>query len=193
MKKGIKEVAALLLGAVICLGLGACGSGMEDSFMDNGSNPSQPTTVSVKTGTIATDSWGYTGSVPVQVLAPSETEIAVQERTLLVDASHSVVSGIITTKISFSRDLTTVAAAAQTSAPANFVSYVNLSMGPARTAFPALTVTVDVGAVSAGETVTVYNYDTGTGRWISAQTAVVNSAGKISFPVSQLSLWGIFR
>jgi hypothetical protein len=193
MRRSRKGLAALLAAAVICMGLTACGAGDGSFVGDNGAHPSQPTTVFVKTGSIATDSWGYTGSTPVQVLAPSGTEVVAKEHTLLEDASHSVVSGITDTKISFSSDPTTLAAAAQSSAPVNFVSYLDISIGSAKTALPALSVTVDVGVVSAGQTLTVYNYDAGTGRWTSAQTAVVNSAGKIIFPVSQLSLWGIFR
>lgn len=193
MKKVSKGITALLFAAVICLGLGACGTGDEGVVVDSGANPSLPTTVSVKTGAIATDSWGYTGSSPIQVTAPSKTEILISEHTLLVDPFQRVVSGITLTRISFSGDITTLAAAAQASAPANFVSYVDISLGLAKTAFPALSVTVDVGTALSGSTLTVYNFDAGTSRWTSAQTAVVSSSGKIAFPVNQLSLWGIFR
>ena len=193
MKKVSKGITALLFAAVICLGLGACGTGDGGVVVDSGANPSLPTTVSVKTGAIATDSWGYTGSSPIQVTAPSKTEILISEHTLLVDPFQRVVSGITLTRISFSGDITTLAAAVQTSAPANFVSYVDISLGLAKTVFPALSVTVDVGTALSGSTLTVYNFDTGTSRWTSAQTAVVSSSGKIAFPVNQLSLWGIFR
>lgn len=190
MKNGAKGITALLLTAAICLGLVACGSGDGGSSGDNGALPA---TVSVKTGVIATDSWGYTGSSPIQVTAPGKMEIVIKEHTLLEDASKVVVSGSISTRVSFSGDKTTLAAAAQTSAPVNFVSYVDIWMGSAKTALPALSVTVDVSPEPAGETLTVYNYDAGTGKWISAQPAVVNSSGKITFPVNQISLWGIFR
>jgi hypothetical protein len=192
MKKSWNSITALLLAAVICLALGACGSDERDVVADNGENPAPSPNVSVKTGTIATDSWGYTGSSPIQVSAPSQTEILINGHTLLLDASQGVVSGNISTRISFSSDRTTLTATAQASAPANFVSYVNILMGPAKTAFPAVSVTVDVSPAAPGATLTVYNYDAGTGIWISAQTAVVSSSGKITFPVTKLSLWGIF-
>lgn len=195
MKKNMNGITALLFAAVISLGLGACGTGNEDVVLDSGENPAQSANVFVKTGTIATDSWGYTGSSPIQVAVPSQTEIVIEGHTLFVDASQTVVSGTTNTRISFSSDKTTLTAAAQASIPvnANFISYVNISLGSARTAFPELSVTVDVGAVLLGTTLTVYNYDAGTGKWTSAQTAVVSSSGKITFPVNHLSLWGIFR
>lgn len=195
MNKNMKGITALLFAVVISLGVGACGKGNEDVVVDSGANPAQPANVFVKTGAIATDSWGYTGSSPIQVAAPGQTEIVIEAHTLFVDASQTVVSGITATKISFSSDKTTLTASAQASIPvnANFISYVNISLGSARTVFPELSVTVDVGAVLSGTTLTVYDYDAGTGRWTSAQTAVVSSLGKITFPVKQLSLWGIFR
>lgn len=193
MKINIKGITALLFVAVISFGIGACGTGSEDFVVDNGANPAPSANVFVKTGTIATDSWGYTGSSPVQVAVPSQTEIVIAGHTLLVDASQSVVSGITNTRVSFSSDKTTLTAAAQASAPANFVSYVNISMGSVKSAIPELSVTVDAGAALSGTTVTVYSYDVGTSRWTSAQTAVVSSSGKVTFPVNQLSLWGIFR
>ncbi len=195
MKKNMKGITALLFVAVISLGVGACGKGNEDVVVDSGVNPAQSANVFVKTGTVATDSWGYTGSSPIQVAAPGQTEIVIEAHTLFVDASQTVVSGITATKISFSSDKTTLSASAQASIPANanFISYVNISLGSVRTVFPELSVTVDVGAVLSGTTLTVYDYDAGTGRWTSAQTAVVSSLGKITFPVRQLSLWGIFR
>jgi hypothetical protein len=195
MKKNMKGIATLLFAAVISLGLGACGTGNEDIVVGGGANPAQSANVFVKTGIIVTDSWGYTGSNPVQVAVPSQTEILIEGHTLFVDASHTVVSGATNSRISFSSDKTTLPASAQASIPvnANFISYVNISLGSARTAFPDLSVTVDVGAVLSGTTLTVYNYDADTGKWTSAQTAVVSSLGKITFPVDQLSLWGIFQ
>jgi hypothetical protein len=193
MKINRKGITALLFAAVISLGLGACGTGNEDVVVDNGANPAPSANVFVKTGTISTDSWGYTGSSPIQVAVPSQTEIVIEGHTLFLDGSQAVVSGTTNTRISFSSDKTTLTSAAQASAPANFVSYVNISMGSIKSAIPAISVTVDVGVALSGTTLTVYNYDTGTSRWISAQTALVSSAGKIIFPVYQLSLWGIFR
>ena len=193
MKNISKRSAALLLAALICLGLGACGTGDGDLLVDGALIPSPPSTVSVKTGTMATDSWGYTGATPIQVAAPSQAEILISGRTLLVDDSLGVVSGEIPTKISFSSDINTLSRAAQAYIPANFVSYLDLSLGSARTAFPEVAVTVDVGVAASGETLTLQNYDVATGKWISVQTAKVGSAGKITFLAKQLSLWGIFR
>jgi len=193
MKNISKRFAALLLAAVICLGLGACGTGDGDQLVDGTLIPSLPSTVSVKTGTIATDSWGYTGSTPVQVAAPSQAEILISGRTLLMDDSLRVVSGNIPTKISFSSDRTTLSRAAQAYIPADCIAYLDISMGSAKSAFPELSVTVDVGVAAAGTTLTLRNYDVATGKWIAAQTTVVSSTGKITFPAKQLSLWGIFR
>ena len=186
-------MAALLLAAAVCLGLGACGMGEDGIVIGGGDNPSQPSTVSVKVGTIATDSWGYTGSSPIQLTAPLKTEVLIQGHTLLQDPFKVGVSGLNFTKVSYSADKTSLFAAAQASVPTGFVSYVDIWLGFATSALPALSVTVDVGAVAPGETVTVYNYDAGTGKWISPQTAVVDGSGKITFPVSRLSLWGVFR
>jgi hypothetical protein len=190
-----KRITILLLATVILSGPSGCGTGNDRFVEDSGENPAPSGNVTVKTGTIYSDSWGYTGSSPIQVTAPGQTEISIRERTLLMDAAKSVVSGAITTRISFSSDKTTLTSAAQASVPANaiFVSYVNILLGSARSAIPELSVTVDVGAALSGTTLTVYNYDAGIGRWTSAQTAVVSSSGRIVFPVSQLSLWGIFR
>jgi hypothetical protein len=193
MKKNRNCIAALLIAAVISLGVSACGTGNGDVLVDNGANPIPSANVFIKTGTISTDSWGYTGSSSVLLAAPAQTEIAVAGHTLLVDASQSVVSGTINTKVSYSSDITTLTAAIQSSAPANFVSYVNISMESAKRAIQPLSVTVDVGTVLAGKVLSVLNYDTDSGKRTSAQTATVNSSGKITFPVNRLSLWGIFQ
>jgi len=195
MKIVEKVNAARLIALIISLGLVACGrSDGGADIGDNGANPAPSANVFVKTGTIPTDSWGYTASTPTQVMAPSQTEILINEHTLLVDASQAVVAGGANTRVSYSSDITTLTAAARTSAPANadFVSYLTISMGSAKSTLPALSVTVSVGAVPTGTTLTVYKYDAVTG-WTSPQTAVVNSLGKITFPVNQLSLWGIFH
>lgn len=193
MNNTMKGIRALLFAAVISLGLAACGTGNEGAVEVSGENPLMSAAVSVKTGTISTDSWGYTGSGPIQVTAPANTEIVIKEHTLLTDASQAVVSGTVNTRISFSSDKTTLTASAQASAPANFLSYVNILMESAKNSYPGVSVTVDVSNVLSGETLTAYNYDAGTGMWISPQTAVVNSSGKITFPAGRLSLWGIFR
>jgi hypothetical protein len=193
MKTVRKNIKAVLLAAVVCLGLGACGTSDEGFAVDDGLNASLPGAVSVKTGSIASDSWGYTGAVPVQVAAPAKTEALITGHTLLMDASKVVVSGGAPTTVSFSSEITSLSATAQRSAPANFVSLVDIRIGSVKTVLPAISVTVDVGALPSGQILNVYNYDPGTGKWISAQTAVVSSSGKITFPVGQLSLWGIFQ
>jgi hypothetical protein len=193
MKKLSNGRTALVLAAVICLGLGACGTGDEGVLVD-GLHPSPPTNITVKTGEIATDSWGFTGSAPIQVAAPGFTEIVVKERTLLQDDTTAVVSGGISTRISFSSAKTALPAKAQISPPpGEFVSYVDISMGSVKTASPALSVTIDVGIGLLGKPLTVYNYDAGAGKWTSAQTVVVTGSGKITFPVQQLSLWAVFQ
>jgi len=197
MKKIRKSITALLLTAAFCLGLGACGAGDEGFPGDDGGNTPLPTTVAVKTGSFATDTWGYSGSTAVQVAAPANTEIVMDGHTLLMDASRGVVSGAISTRVSYSSDLTTLSAAARSTAPANFICYVDIAMQPDRTdmgqariALPALSVTVDVGAVAPGQTVTVYSYDAG--KWSEAQTVQVNSSGKVIFSADKLTLWALF-
>ena len=191
MKINGKGITALLFLAVLGMGLGGCGAG-EDGGVPGGTNPTQTSNVSVKTGSIATDSWGYSGAAPIQISAPDTAAILLQGHTLLEDASHSVVSGTIPTKISFSSDVTSLGAAARASAPANLLCYLDISLGPAQAALPALSVTVAAGAAS-GETVTVYNFDASSGKWVSVQTALADASGKVSFPVNQLSLWGVFH
>lgn len=193
MNKYNEIIVALLFVVVISFGLCSCGTGNENVAVGNGTNPSQSGTVFVNTGTILSDSWGYTGANPFQVAVPSQTAIVVEGHTLLVDASQTIVSGTTNTKISYSSDKSTLTAAAQASAPANFISYVNIFMGSVTSTIPALSVTVDVGTVPSGTLLTVLNYDVSTGMWTSAQTATVSSSGKITFPVNQLSLWGIFQ
>jgi len=192
MKKVNKGMAALLFALVVGLGLGGCGRG-DDVGLESGANPSQPSTVAVQTGTLATDSWGYTGAATSQVVAPTTMQVVLQGHTLLEDASHHVVSGDhLATKVSFSSDITNLSATARASAPANFLCYLDLSLGSAAAVIPALLISVDSGAVS-GTTVNIASYDPATGTWGSAQTAVAGSSGKVTFSVSQLGIWGIFR
>ena len=194
MKKVGKSIMALLFAAFFGLGLGGCGSG-EGVGLGNGSNPAPSSTELVKSGSIATDSWGYTGAAPDQVSAPGATVISLPGHTLLLDASHSVVSGVLPTKVRFSSflsDLAILNATAKTSAPANFLCYLDISLGSATFLLPSISVTLDAGAV-AGETVQVYSFDAVAGKWSSVQTAVADASGKVSFPVNQLSLWGVFR
>ena len=192
MKKVSKGMAALLFALVVGVGLGGCGQG-DGVGVESRTNPSQPSTVAVKTGTLATDSWGYTGAVATEVAAPGTMEVLLQGHTLLEDAAHHVVSGESNaTQISFSSDITNLSATARASAPANFLCYLNLSLGSATAVIPELSVSVDSGAVS-GTTVNIVAYDPVTGTWGSAQTAVAGSSGRVTFPASQLGIWGIFR
>lgn len=192
MKTFSKQLAALLLLILLSLGLAACGGGEFDTVGGGGAE-AWPATLFVKSGSIASDSWGFTGLNPLKLAAPTQAEVLLKERTLLRDAGNVVVSGISATKVSYSSDITTLSPSAQASAPANFVSYVEVSVGIARTALPAYSVTVDAGAVPAGESVTVYSYDSAARRWTAPQAAVVGSTGKVSFEVNQFTLYGIFR
>jgi hypothetical protein len=193
MKKGRNSITALLLAAVICLGLGACGTGGDGVLVDGGVNPSQPTNLSVKTVTIATDSWGSIGSIPILISIPGKTEILIKKDTTLVDAHNAVVSGETSTKISFSPDIANLSRSAQASPPGNLVSYVDIAMGLAKSAIPELSVTVDVSPVAPDQKLTVYNYDADIGKWISAQPVVVSSSGTITFQADKLSLWAVFQ
>jgi hypothetical protein len=193
MNKGRKKIAVLLSAAVICLALSACGTGDHGIAVDGGTNPSLPATVFLKTGTLATDSWGYTGTAPAQLTAPDQTAILIGGHTLLEDAAHYVVSGVSVTKVSFSIDPSTLPAAARNSAPGTFLSYVNLSLGAAASVTPALSVTVEANTVPPGTVLTAYNFNPATGTWGSPQTAVVDSSKKVTFAADKLALWGIFQ
>ena len=193
MTKGRRSVAALLLAASICLGLGGCGTGDGGLLQNGDGSQSLPATVSVQSGTIVTDSWGYSGAQPVQVMSPVKAQVLLNPHTLLLDASNYVVSGIVVTKVTFSSDPTTLPQAAQNSAPGVLVCYLELSLGVAKSAAPALPVTVDAGAVPAGTALTAYSFNSGTGKWSSAQSAVVDGSGKITFQASQCALWAVFR
>jgi len=191
MKNGSRGSTALLFAALLGLAPIGCGRG-DEVGVQNGTTTSQPATVSVKTGSIATDSWGYTGSAPTAVSAPDTTAILLPEHTLLVDSTQTVVSGVVPSRVSFSSDPTTLAAAAKASAPPGFLCYLDISLGSASTSIPAFSVGLDTGA-SPGETVNLYYYDAPSGLWVASQTALVGSSGTISFPASRFSLWGIFR
>jgi hypothetical protein len=194
MKKVGKSILTLLIAMFFGLGLGGCGRG-EGVGVDNGPNSAPTSSEAVKTGSIATDSWGYTGAAPDLVSAPGATVISLQGHTLLMDASHSVVSGVLPTKVRFSSllaDLAILNATAKASAPATLLCYLDISLGSATALLPAISVTLDAGA-AAGETVKVYSFDAATGKWTLVQTAVADASGKVSFPVNQLSLWGVFH
>lgn len=188
MNKGMRM---LLLAAAIGIGLAGCGN--RDRFgTENGGGTTVTNPEVIATGTIATDSWGYTGANPDPVAAPDRTALTLAGHTLLADANNRVVSGEIPTSLGFS--LVAPAAAAHAPAPAptsQFLCYVNLALGTAATATPIPSVTVTVGV--PGETLSVFNFDPDTDRWTSGQTAVVDSSGMITFPVGQLSIWGVFR
>lgn len=186
-------IAGLLLVGLVGLQLAGCGVDAGGLGSDGRSESAQPSTVSVRTGTIATDSWGYTGSNTVSLQAPSQTQVLVAGRTLLQDPRGVVVTGTSPTTVEFSSDLTTLPAAAQASAPGDLVAYVDLEVGDASTALPALQVTVDAGSVPAGQPVTVYRYDESAAKWTGAVATVVNGAGKVTFAAGKLALWGIFK
>lgn len=191
MKKCRQWLAGSLLALSVCVAGAGCGSDPEGRVPGGGATETLPPTVSVQTGALATDSWGYTGSVATQVAAPEQTEVLLAGRTLLLDPSRAVVTGSIPTRVSFSSDPTTLSAAARSTAPADFLCYLDLSMGAVRTALPALSVTVTAGAASTGQTVTVYRYEAG--LWTLAATVPVGDAGKISFQADAPALWGVFR
>jgi hypothetical protein len=195
MKRSSKTLTAILVMVLLALGLAGCGTGQLDGSGDGAA--AQPDTVFTKTGAIATDSWGYTGATPVAVAAPSQAQVTLKEHTMLEGVLDNgmkvVVSGISFTTVSYSADITTLPAAAQVSAPAHFASYLNLAVGVARTTLPAFSVTVDAAGIAAGDTVTVYNYDPGTRRWINPQTVSVSGSGKISFQASDFGIYGVFR
>lgn len=191
MERVCKRWRYLLSTALVCLAVGGCGMG--DGGSVSGANPSLPATVSVQSGTMVTDSWGYSAGEPVLVASPARAELLVSPHTLLLDAARYVVSGILVTRLSYSGDFTTLPAAARGSAPGVLVGYLDVSLGSARSARPALTATLDAGSVAPGTTVTACAYDPGTGRWVSPQAVVVSAAGKVSFAVDQMSLWGVFR
>jgi len=186
-----KGISILLLAVAIGIGLAGCGN--RDGFgTDNrgGTTPVNPEVVA--TGTIATDSWGYTGAAPDPVAAPDRMAMTLAGHTLLADSGNRIISGAIPTNLGFS--LVAPTAAAHTPAPAatsQFLCYVNLALGTVATATPIPSVSVIVGV--PGETLSVFNFDPDTARWISGQTVKVDSSGKITFPVNELSIWGIFR
>jgi hypothetical protein len=184
-----KIISIFLVAAAIGSGVAGCGNLDQFGTGNGGASPVNNPEV-IATGTVATDSWGYTGAAPDPVAAPDRTALTLAGHTLLADANNRVVSGVIPTSLGFS--LVAPGAAAQAPAPASeFLCYVNLALGAAATATPTPSVSVTVGV--PGETLSVFNFDPGTDRWTSGQTAKVDSSGKISFPVNRLSIWGVFR
>jgi hypothetical protein len=196
MKRSSNTVAGLLLAGILSLGMAGCGTGQLDGSGDTGAAASQPSTLFIKTGTIATDSWGDTGSAPVDLAAPVQAQVTLKEHTMLQGVlpygMRVVVSGTSATKVGYSADLTTLPAAARSSAPAGFVSYVDVQVVGAATTLPAYYLAVDSGSIPAGETVTIYSYDAVTRTWTNPVTAVAGN-GKISFQATDFGLYGIFR
>jgi hypothetical protein len=184
-------IAALLWSAALCLGLSGCGGGFDQGTA--GSSSSQPSTVVKANGTVATDSWGYTGVAAQQLTAPAKTEVTIEGRTLLEDGLSTVVSGLNPTVVSYSTDPTTLPAPGQVSQPGTFVSYVSIAINTAWTAKPALGVTVQVPTLTSGQAVTVYFYDPGTGKWLGPQPTQVTSSGEVSFQAPVMSVYGIFK
>ena len=193
MKKECMAIGAFLFALLICLGLGGCGT-RDGLGTVSGTNAPQSNQEIVQTGTVATDSWGYTGAAPTQIAAPPGTGLLLPEHTLLVDDTNHVVSGVIPTTLSFSGS--PVVAATAPVPGKTILCYLNISLGSALTAFPRPMVSVAVGGmagvVPGQSVVTVYNFDAGAGKWVAPQSTPVDSLGKVSFPVDQFSLWGIF-
>jgi len=185
-----KGISILLLAAALGIGLAGCGN--RDGFGTQNGTGSTTNTETIATGTIATDSWGYTGANPDPVAAPEGTALTLAGHTLLADAGNRVVSGVLTTTLGFSPVAPAAAAHAPAPTPANqFLCYVNLELGSAATATPIPSVSVTVGV--PGETLSIFNFDPDTDRWISGQTAKVDGSGNLTFPVNQFSIWGVFR
>lgn len=193
MNKSIKAIAALLLAAAISVPLSGCGGGGDaGGYSDGGSQI--PATVSVKTGTLASDSWGRTGAAPVALAAPAGTAVVVQGHSQLIDAGNAVVSGTSATDVRFSSDVATLSSAAQAVVPAGFLSYLSISIGEVQTVSPEMSVSVDAAApLAVGDAVTIYRYDSATRSWKSAQAVPVASTGKITFSATGPGLYGIFH
>ena len=187
MKRSINAVAAVVLLAALCLVMGGCGA---DHGGVDGSTTSRPTTVVTTAGVLASDSWGYTGATAALLTSPAKTQVVIEGHTLLEDPLHAVISGACPTSVSYSSDPTTLPAAARLSLPGTFVCYLSIAIGTVWTAQPALSVTVDVAPIPAGQTVNIYRYDSGTGTWGAPQAALVTSSGQVAFQVSPLTLYG---
>ncbi|MBJ6725504.1 hypothetical protein [Geomesophilobacter sediminis] len=184
---------ALVLLALVALAGAGCGNRRDGYDYGGGTDPGSSSAVSVKSGVVATDSWGYTASTPVPVAAPAQAVITLASRSLLVDGSRTALSGELPSTVSFSVDPTTLPTAAQSSVPSGFVCYLDLSVATAQTAIPAASVTVDVGSALAGTTVTASRYDAGSRTWLAGPSAVVGASGTASFALADLAVWGIFK
>jgi hypothetical protein len=191
MKKCRKVIAALILSAATAAVLSGCGNGDTAGYSDGGSQ--LPSTVSVKTGSIASDSWGYTGAAPVSLSAPTGTAVVMEGRSLLLDDSHAVVSGSTATDVRFSSDVTTLSSAAQAAVPGTFVSYLSISIGSVQTVSPVMSVSAAAATLPVGEAVSIYTYDSASRSWKLVQTATVASAGIITFAVTGPGLYAVFR
>jgi hypothetical protein len=191
MNKCMKAIAALLLAAAISVSLGGCGGGEGGGYLDGGSPI--PATVSVKSGTLLSDSWGQTGGTPVALAAPAGTAVVVEGRSLLLDDNHAVVSGASATEVRFSSDVTTLSQAAQAAAPTGFLSYLSFSIGEVQTVSPAMSVSLDAATLAVGDAFTVYRYDSAARSWKSVLASTVASNGKINFQVTGPGLYGVFR
>jgi hypothetical protein len=194
MKKGSKGFAVLFLAAGLLLGLVACGNDTGDRFGVGGGASATPP-VAAKSGTLLTDSWGDPGPLAVQVAAPPQVVLPLAAHSQLADSSRSIVSGQIPTSV---RIWDTVPAGTAALPGKTCLRTVDIALGTATSVFPTPTLTLDLsdakpaGAV-AGETLTAYSYDPGTGTWTFPQPVLVDSSGKVSFRADRLQLWGIFR
>jgi hypothetical protein len=191
MNKSMKCLTAALVLAAISL-LGGCGNGDGGGGYSEGGSQI-PSTVSVKTGTIASDSWGYTGSSPVALSAPAGTSVLVAGRSLLLDGSHAVVSGTSATDIRFSGDVTTLTSAEQAALPATFVSYLSIDIESVKSVSPSLSVSVDAATLPVGQALSIYSYDSASRSWKLVQSTTVDATGKAAFSAAAPGLYGVFR
>ncbi|MCM0080242.1 hypothetical protein L4X63_01435 [Geomonas sp. Red32] len=189
MKKWIK----LALAVLVVAGLAGCGVGDRNSGVAGTVPPSQPTTIVAATGTLASDSWGYTGAGAVPVPAPSGNQVVLAGHTLLEDAGHAVVSGTTGTKVSYSTDETNLPATARGTAPSGFLSYLTVEAGVVSSVLPALSVTISAGPATAGQAVIVCRYDAATGTWTQLATATVTASGDASFSAGLMGTYALFK
>jgi hypothetical protein len=194
MIKGSRGIASVLFAAVLLLGLAGCGNGSGDGLL-SGAGPAATPPVAAKTGILITDSWGDPGPLAVQVAAPAQVVLVLAAHSQLADSSRTIVSGQIPTTV---RIWDTTPSGAAAFPGKTCLRTVEIALGTATSVFPTPTVTLDLsdarpGGAVAGETLTAYSYDPGTGTWISPQPVQVDGSGKVAFQATRLQLWGIFR
>ncbi|GFO54894.1 hypothetical protein GMSM_19010 [Geomonas sp. Red276] len=189
----MKKATKLALAALVVAGLAGCGMGDRDSGVAGTVPPSPPTTIVAATGTLASDSWGYTGAAAVPLAAPSGNQVVLAGHTLLEDAGHAVVSGTTDTKVSYSADESNLSATARGTAPAGFLSYLTVEAGAVSSVLPALSVTISAGSAATGQAVIVCRYDATTGTWIQLASATVTATGDVSFSADRMATYALFK